>query len=433
MMKKNLVPVFIFLLFANLSLAQSVGINDDGSNPDPSAILDIKSTNKGLLVPRMSTAEREAIPAPAEGLKVFDTITKTFWYYNGIGWIEIIPGAGGFSPWSINGTNIYNNNSGYVGIGLSNPLTSLHILKDQEAMIIQGTTSYINFKDAAGVNRGFVWQGPGDNMSIGTSLGNSTGSFQVYNNNTLNMNLTSGGVMDLVGTIPWMRFYDGATRSGDLYGENTNFEIAAFKSGVPASAGHLILQTNDAGFGGTIYAGNIGIGTRTPTYKLQVERDGWGIVQSNGSLRAGFYVSGGGGWLATQSMSPLYFCTGLLNGNNVAQMMIATNGNVGIGTLSPSHKLAVNGTIRSKEVIVETGWADYVFDKGYRLMPLPEVEQFIREHRHLPNIPSAKEIETNGLAVGDVQRRMMEKIEELTLYVIELRKEIDRLKTTGTK
>ncbi len=109
-------------------------------------------------------------------------------------------------------------------------------------------------------------------------------------------------------------------------------------------------------------------------------------------------------------------------------MMVHDNGNVGIGTTNPTQKLSVNGVIRSKEVVVESGWADYVFDEKYKLRTLEEVEVFIQRHKHLPNIPSAKEIEKNGLTMGEMQKKMMEKIEELTLYVIELKKEIENMK-----
>jgi hypothetical protein len=110
-------------------------------------------------------------------------------------------------------------------------------------------------------------------------------------------------------------------------------------------------------------------------------------------------------------------------------VMNTVTGNVGIGIFNPTQKLAVNGTIRSKEVIVEnTGWPDYVFDNAYKLKPLDEVEKFIALNKHLPNIPSAKEVEEKGLSLGDMQKKMMEKIEELTLYIIELKKELEMLK-----
>lgn len=78
--------------------------------------------------------------------------------------------------------------------------------------------------------------------------------------------------------------------------------------------------------------------------------------------------------------------------------------------------------------MIETGWADYVFDEKYLLPSLESVEQHIKANKHLPGIPSAATIEKEGLNVGKVQAKMMEKIEELTLYVIELKKEIDLLK-----
>lgn len=115
-------------------------------------------------------------------------------------------------------------------------------------------------------------------------------------------------------------------------------------------------------------------------------------------------------------------------------LMNTTNGNVGIGTNNPTYKLAVNGTIRSKEVRVESGWADFVFENDYKLPPLDEVESFIVKNKHLPGIPSAKNVAENGLAVGEMQAKMMQKIEELTLYLIEANKKIAILeKAMGEK
>ena len=103
-------------------------------------------------------------------------------------------------------------------------------------------------------------------------------------------------------------------------------------------------------------------------------------------------------------------------------------GNVGIGIESLTHRLEVNGTIRSKEVIVEAvNWPDYVFSKEYDLPSLTSIEKYISEHKHLPNIPSASEVEMNGQLLGETQKKMMEKIEELTLYIIQLEKRITQI------
>lgn len=144
-------------------------------------------------------------------------------------------------------------------------------------------------------------------------------------------------------------------------------------------------------------------------------------TQTSQFSREGIEIGTGGG--------DIYF-TSL--GYQPALMINGTTNNVGIGTNNPTSKLSVNGNIRSKEVVVElANWPDYVFNEKYKLKSLAEVEDFIKQHNHLPNIPAAAEIEKNGLKVGELQTKMMEKIEELTLYIIEMKKEIDLLKNKG--
>jgi len=107
------------------------------------------------------------------------------------------------------------------------------------------------------------------------------------------------------------------------------------------------------------------------------------------------------------------------------------NGNVGIGTTIPDQKLTVKGKIHAEEVIVDLNVpvADYVFKPTYKLMPLPEVEQFVKTNSHLPEIPSATEITKNGLSMGEMQNKLLQKVEELTLYAIQQdksKKELER-------
>ncbi|MEA1786086.1 LamG domain-containing protein [Arenibacter sp. GZD96] len=100
-------------------------------------------------------------------------------------------------------------------------------------------------------------------------------------------------------------------------------------------------------------------------------------------------------------------------------------GNVGIGTSDPgTYRLAVNGNVHAKEVKVDLiGWADYVFEKDYDLPSLEEVERHILEKGHLINIPSAAEVKAEGIELGQMDRLLLEKIEELTLYILQLKKE----------
>ncbi|MXV50369.1 hypothetical protein GS399_05240 [Pedobacter sp. HMF7647] len=105
-----------------------------------------------------------------------------------------------------------------------------------------------------------------------------------------------------------------------------------------------------------------------------------------------------------------------------------SNGNVGIGTTMPDAKLTVLGDIHAKEVKVNLNvpGPDYVFEKDYPLPDLNEVKEFIAENQHLPDIPSAAEMEKYGLKLGELNMKLLKKIEELTLYVIDLKKESER-------
>lgn len=140
-------------------------------------------------------------------------------------------------------------------------------------------------------------------------------------------------------------------------------------------------------------------------------------------------------------------------GGYLSCMYIGSDGNIGVGTETPGTKLDVdgvvtctsvvssgevactnisaNGKITTKEVEVTlTAFPDYVFDESYVLMPLPEVEKFINENNHLPGVKPAKEVIENGLSLGEMNVKLMEKVEELTLYVIDLQKQVNLLKGT---
>lgn len=196
---------------------------------------------------------------------------------------------------------------------------------------------------------------------------------------------------------------------------------------------NLISSIGDSYFNG----GNVGIGNPTPKYKLDVNGTlRWGGITNfiyTGQDNTGTYFEQ---YSKVANQDKLRFQTSK-NGDetNYAQLYIdpingfsfntigSANGNVGIGVLKPTDKLSVNGNIRSKEIKVEiTNWPDYVFEEDYKIKSLDNLEKYIKENKHLPEVPSAKEISDNGLELGEMNKVLMKKIEELTLYLIDQNK-----------
>jgi hypothetical protein len=105
-------------------------------------------------------------------------------------------------------------------------------------------------------------------------------------------------------------------------------------------------------------------------------------------------------------------------------MFITDAGNVGVGTTNPQYLFSVKGTVGAQEVIVtNTGWSDYVFRPEYRLRPLSEISQYIQANGHLPDIPTEAEVKERGVNVGDMQAKLLAKVEELTLHMIQAENE----------
>ncbi|NML40257.1 hypothetical protein HHL17_23860 [Chitinophaga sp. G-6-1-13] len=152
-----------------------------------------------------------------------------------------------------------------------------------------------------------------------------------------------------------------------------------------------------------------------PHYGMQWILDSWSTQGPT------YWLSGFGG---------MKFFTG-----GTPRMAISYTGNVGIGVISPNnnYKLAVEGTIGARRVkVTQETWADFVFDSAYVLPSLKEVEQHTRTKGHLPGIPPASEIAQQGLDLGDMQQRQMQKIEELTLYLIDQQKKMETQQTKIT-
>lgn len=209
------------------------------------------------------------------------------------------------------------------------------------------------------------------------------------------------------------------------------------------------------------HEGNVGIGTTTPDAKLDVNgkvllrtvdtNQGWSRSYLNWSAHSlvmgspvGSYAHNSidlepGGCSQESLFSQLRMYTAVNTTNHQLKIQLNTmgncffnnDGNVGIGTDAPDHLLTVKGTIHAREVLVDLNGslADFVFHPSYKLMPLNQVEQYVKTNNHLPEIPSAADVKENGLNMGEMQNKLLQKIEELTLYMIEQQKQIDELKT----
>jgi hypothetical protein len=181
--------------------------------------------------------------------------------------------------------------------------------------------------------------------------------------------------------------------------------------------------------------GNVGIGVDSPTQKLDVN----GNINMAGVSGRRLFMGGAGGstfGIAYDSTNPNYgifytegepdYVSISPNGNSTAGVMnVFGNGNVGIGTTSPDEKLTVKGKIHAQEVKVDMLGPlvpDYVFANDYKLKTLKEVEDYINKNSHLPEIPSAQEIEKNGLMLAEMNMLLLKKMEEMTLYIIEQNK-----------
>jgi hypothetical protein len=183
--------------------------------------------------------------------------------------------------------------------------------------------------------------------------------------------------------------------------------------------------------------GNVGIGTTNPQWPLDISGFGVRITSGNGNAAQFDLIQTNGGhdwalasWGSAAGSGTLSNKFSIYDSTSGAhRLVIDGNGNIGIGTTNPGYALDVpNGIIHAQGVIVNTSGADYVFAPNYKLMPLAQVEQAIKRDQHLPGIPSAQEMSSRGVSMGDLQAKLLAKVEELTLHVIAQQKELDELK-----
>jgi len=314
----------------------------------------------------------------------------------------------------------------------------------------EGNTGYHHFVrtgvgSAVYINQVSTGNFPILRLSSGISTANSKVKFSVENNGWLGI-----GTTDITENL--VLYNASSSQVASQYG-NTNTGIGTtngFLVGIETAGNGIIWnrENNFIRFGTNALErmrlsadGKLGLGTATPVDRFTVvsttpEISLRGAAPNQfegGRIRFGEYSNTiDQGAYIHYNASDNIFNIGVhhsSNGDDIASdynavSIIRSTGNVGIGTQAPgSYKLAVSGTIRAKEIKVEADWADFVFEDDYQLRDLAELEIFIQENGHLPEIPSEKEVEKEGISLGEINSKLLQKIEELTLYAIQLKNE----------
>ncbi len=301
-------------------------------------------------------------------------------------------------------------------------------MKYCQLLIITFLGTAINVKSQIG-----DWGGIGDHPTftndeviIGTGLSSSS-------NPESKLHLSDGVFQIGNSTNPLSAYTTFHTQDIQFHREGWNYITAT------ATIGSILMRTGNNEFSMDHlflkYDGNVGIYTTNPQSTLHLHHGHFQIGTHDGSGNGDHVVMGPytlsfkrNGWnyisAAAEDGSIIFNTNG--GGTTHSNLFLFKNGHVGVnldpsGGEYPQYALDVNGVVRGCEMLVDNndGWCDYVFEEDYELKSLDQVEKFIKENGHLENIPPAKDVERDGIYVSDMTRRMMEKIEELTLYMIE--------------
>lgn len=448
---KSIVLLFLCVYSSNL-FGQAVGIGT--TTPDPAFKLDVNGpiTTSGLRTLGASNY-----------ISIFDQAnTNNFFRWNS---------NTGYSRFSYNTVSPSTNkdlliiqNDGKLGIGTVNPTTWLDLNNTtgfQLARFNGGNQMWITLAEN-GLNRGYLgsYAGNAEDVELGTYGSNTTGKVHLTTGNLPRLSVDGNGNVG-IGVLPSagnrLSILGGdllVKENGDIsriqmdsdQSNSMDFFIDGVqKHKVTSSSTEFVLSRS----GGTVFSnkdikinsiGNVGINASAgdPVSKLQVYGSADASYTTHGVMVLGFETGANVVYDQNEILAR--------DGAAAADLFIQKDGGhlllcgdeqgaVGIGVGSAASMpagslLAVDGKITCEEVLVKMSqnWPDYVFADDYKLPDLKDVKSFIDKNKHLPGIPRAIDIEKEGLALGEVQRKMMEKIEELTLYVIKLQEEIGVLK-----
>lgn len=442
-MSKKLRNLSIAALLAGVTTTQALAQNTRGGvgigteQPDPSAALEIQSKEQGFLLPRMSLQQRNSIKSPAKGLMVYQTdMLSGIYVYNGKDWAPLTATeakATALDPdnWALTGNTNATANS-FIGVPAGVPI-NFRIGGVRVGVITNSTNIFMGIRSGTSTATGTNNAGFGANTLANLSSGSfnaGIGSFALERTTTGSYNMALGSYSLRVNTTGGYNTGVGSYSLGSNIGGIENVGL-----------GYAAMAFNSAG------NANIAIGNQALMHNTDGSRNVaiglYAGMQKNGT--GNIYLGANAGRVSalTSESNKLYVAntntlTPLIYGDFSAKFI--SIGDVPVAkrdaiASAGQYGLLVKGGIMTEKIKValasSTDWADYVFEPTYQqnMLSLREVEQFILEHKHLPNVPSAQEMADNGLDVTQTVAKLMEKIEELTLYAIEMDKQIKQLQT----
>jgi hypothetical protein len=335
-------------VYVSTASAQNVGINTTGATPNTHSILDVSSSSHGILIPRMTTAQRGTfgggLGATEEGMAVYDTDTDSFWFWDGSSWGELV--ADTDNDWTISGNNMYSAVSGNVGIGITNPAFKLEVqVPDGDIAIrTRGTAGNARFVVRTDGNANvLLYTSNGVDLRMG--VGNSPDDIVINSSGFVGIGTTTPGAPLQISRNSSNYTFDVDGAGG---GYTTTFDMdgTGLDIGHNSSARNLNLKTNSLDRLTVTGAGAVGIGTTTPAGLFTV-------FDNVSNSRFYFDVDAAAGSYSTIFDMDV---TGLdighnssirnlnLKTNSADRLTITASGDVGIGTTAPAHLLDVAGT-----------------------------------------------------------------------------------------
>ena len=477
MKRKIYAMLTVGLLCGSASVfAQKENVGIGTTTPDASAVLDIQSSNKGLLIPRMTSDQMRTINSPAAGLMVYQTGEKAgFYFYNGKDWKPLTDAtedaksiALDADNWSKNGDAINGSNF----IGSTNDLSLKFRVNNQNAGSINriGANTFLGYvagNGATGTNNvGIGYEVLNNNTSGSSNVGigfqalklNAGGANNLAVGNAALATNSSGTGNVALGTAT-LNLNNTGSNNTAIGGSALNKLAGLNNFNVAIGASSMIDKTsgsNNIGIGFSSLRTNIS-GSNNTSIGHEAGRNATGSDNVLIGYNAGFNETGSNKLYIANTNSANPLIKGDFSANNlqvnskttgylaIGDFTTATSASPGTGGLplpanigqANGYRLVVQDGILCEKVKValratgSSDWADYVFEPEYKskMMSLEDIEKYIITNKHLPNVPSTAEVQKEGLDFHQTSKMFMEKIEELTLYMIEMKKEINTLKS----